>query len=206
MANAFDDVRLPDDVEAGAQGGPGFRTTIIIMGNGTEQRNQDWVKARGRWNVAYGIQTKADYVGTLGFFYARRGRLTGFRFKDWSDFEGTNELIGLGDGVNVDFQLIKVYSLLAGPYTRLITRPITGTVSVTKNDVVVLPADYTVDYDTGIITFDTPPATDVEVHATFEFDVPVRFDTDEFSLTLEATLAGAIGQLPILEIRDEAAP
>jgi uncharacterized protein (TIGR02217 family) len=196
---SFADVRLPEEVEQGANGGPGFKTTIIILGNGTEQRNQDWQEARGKWDVSYGVQNKEDYDLTLQFFYARRGRLTGFRFKDWSDFEVTDQLLGLGDGANLDFQLIRIYSAASGPYTRVITRPVASTIVVRVNDVV--NTNWTLQSG-GIIRFNMgfAPAVSAEVNADFEFDVPVRFDTDQFTLVLEPSTAAAIGNLPLLEI------
>ena len=60
MANDFDDVRLPEDIERGTMGGPMFKTTVITMASGKEQRNQDWEVVRGTYNVGYGIQKRSD--------------------------------------------------------------------------------------------------------------------------------------------------
>jgi uncharacterized protein (TIGR02217 family) len=40
---------------------------------------------------------------------------------------------------------------------------------------------WSVDTTTGLVTFGTPPVLGVEVTADFEFDVPVRFDTDHMA-------------------------
>jgi uncharacterized protein (TIGR02217 family) len=206
--NQFDNVRLPDDIEAGASGGPEFQTTIVAMGNGTEQRNINWLEARASWDIGYGIQSKVDYSLVRNFFYARRGRGVGFRFKDWSDFELEDELIGLGtsttgsDGLAA-FQIIKTYISGSASYIRIITRPVTPTLVVRVDDVVkTLTTHYTIDYDTGIITFVNPhrPTTGQEVRVDVEFDTPVRFDVDKFNLSLEATLAGMVQSLPVKEI------
>ena len=45
---------------------------------------------------------------------------------------------------------------------------------------------WSVDTTTGFVTFSTPPALEVEVTADFEFDVPVRFDTDHMAVTIES--------------------
>jgi uncharacterized protein (TIGR02217 family) len=40
---------------------------------------------------------------------------------------------------------------------------------------------WSIDTTTGIVTFSVPPALEAEVTADFEFDVPVRFDTDHMA-------------------------
>lgn len=201
---SFESVRLPDDIEAGAHGGPSFLTTIVAIGNGTEQRNIDWAEAKADWDIGYGIQTPADYAAARTFFYARRGRAVGFRFKDWSDFELQNELIGIGNGVTLTYQLTKTYTSGSASYVRVITRPVTPTLVVRVDGVVkTLTTHYTINYETGLITFTggNAPAAAKEVRVDCDFDVPVRFNTDKFDLRLEITLAGVVQSLPVLELR-----
>jgi len=54
---------------------------------------------------------------------------------------------------------------------------------------------------TGLVTFTTAPASGVQVTADFEFDVPVRFDSDQMDITLETYQLGSWGQISVLEIR-----
>jgi uncharacterized protein (TIGR02217 family) len=49
--------------------------------------------------------------------------------------------------------------------------------------------------------FPTPPASDVEITADFEFDVPVRFDTDHMAVTIETYQLHRWQQIPIVELR-----
>lgn len=194
---SFDDVRLPIDVERGASGGPRFRTSVTVLATGREQRNSDWPTQRGAWEIAYGIQSKADFAAVVAFFYARQGKARGFRFRDWSDYQATSEIIGTGTGAQTDFQLVKNYTSVV-TYQRRITRPVTGTVAVTVNGVT---APFTLQ-PLGIIRLNTAaPATQI-VRATYEFDIPVRFDTDDLNITMETYDAGTIDTLPILETRE----
>ena len=63
--------------------------------------------------------------------------------------------------------------------------------------------DYTVNYNTGIVTFNVGKAPGaVAVTATFEFDVPVRFDTDQLDITVDEYNRYSVNSLPIIEIRD----
>lgn len=199
---AFHDVRLDVDVERGARGGPQFKTTVIGVGSGSEQRNQEWVFARGTWDISYGLQNKVSYSALLDFFMARRGRFHAFRFKDWTDFEAAASQLGIGDNVNVDFQLVKLYTDAASTYTRKITRPITSTIQIFVDAALqTLTTHYTIGA-LGVITFVTAPAPAEVVTATFEFDVPVRFDLDELNIEALWYDAAEFPEINILEIRE----
>ncbi|MEO0381258.1 MAG: DUF2460 domain-containing protein, partial [Pseudomonadota bacterium] len=52
-----------------------------------------------------------------------------------------------------------------------------------------------------LITFQHPPERDVEITAGFEFDVPVRFDTDQIQTSVASFQAGSVPNVPILEVR-----
>jgi uncharacterized protein (TIGR02217 family) len=196
---AFHDVRLPDAIEQGASGGPTFQTTVIPMSSGAEQRNEDWVECLHSWELSYGVQNKLDYAQCRAFFFARRGRSNYFRFKDWSDYKLTDEPQGVGNGTNQIFQLIATYeSGGPNPYIRRITRPVGGTI-VWK--VAGVPVAFT-QGALGVFTLTTPPASLALVTASAEFDIPSRFDVDKFNLMLSLEDAGAIGSLPVIEVRE----
>jgi uncharacterized protein (TIGR02217 family) len=197
---AFHDVRLPEDVERGATGGPLFHTTIIDLANGSEQRNVDWSEARHEWELAYGVQNKEDYSVVRNFFFARRGMAHTFLFKDWSDYQLIDETQGVGDGLNSEFQLICTYENDGpSPYYRRITRPIEDTI-VWKVDGVVRGATHN---GLGVYTLSgAPPIDGAVVTASGEFDMCVRFNVDKFGLSLQVEDAGSIGSLPVIEVRE----
>jgi uncharacterized protein (TIGR02217 family) len=58
-----------------------------------------------------------------------------------------------------------------------------------------------VNVTTGLITFTTAPAIGVQITADFEFDVPVRFDTDHMAVTIETFRLHRWQQIPIVELR-----
>lgn len=200
---AFHDVRLNVDLERGARGGPGFLTTVIGYGTGFEQRNQGWSFARGTWDASYGVQDKDDYTLLIDFFVARNGRLHSFRFKDWSDFEAiTPQAFGLGDGVEVDFQLVKNYTDVGGGYVRRITRQIDSTLQVFLDGVLqTLTTDYTIGA-LGVITMVVAPAVAEVLTWTGEFDLPVRFDIDKLDLEVDWYNAAALPDIIIIELRE----
>jgi uncharacterized protein (TIGR02217 family) len=51
------------------------------------------------------------------------------------------------------------------------------------------------------VTFVVAPAAGAVVTAGFEFDVPVRFDTDRISASLAGFAAGEIPSIPVVEVR-----
>lgn len=206
---AFHEVRFPDDISRGARGGPERRTQIVELASGDEERNASWADSRRRYDVAYGIRRADDLAAVVAFFEARNGRLHGFRFKDWGDHKSclpsgtpapTDQQIGTGDGVATTFQLVKRYSSGAQSWTRAITKPVAGTVTIALNGA-PQPSGWSVSTSTGLVTFAAAPAADVAVTAGFAFDVPVRFDTDALDVTLDLERLGSITSIPLLEIR-----
>ena len=60
---------------------------------------------------------------------------------------------------------------------------------------------WAVDTTTGLITFTTAPAAGVAITMGFEFDVPVRFDTDMLDVTHDIERLGSITSIPLIEVR-----
>ena len=206
---AFHEVRFPDNISRGARGGPERRTQIVELTSGAEERNASWANSRRRYDVAYGIRRVDDLAAVVAFFEARSGRLHGFRFKDWADFKSclpsqtpapTNQPIGTGNGSATLFQLTKRYTSGAQSWTRAITKPVAGTVTVALNGT-PQASGWSVSTATGLITFTTAPAAGVAITAGFEFDVSVRFDTDALDVTLDLERLGSITSIPLVEIR-----
>jgi uncharacterized protein (TIGR02217 family) len=205
---SFDDVRFPTAISRGSSGGPERRTEIVVTGSGAEERNSRWADSRRRYDAGFGIRSLDDIHQVIGFFEERRGRLIGFRWKDHVDWKscapGTavsalDQIIGTGDGTRVSFQLVKRYGTGLRDHLRTITKPVAGSVRVAVAGSAV--TGFSVDHMTGIVTLAAAPAASAQVTAGFEFDVPVRFDTDQLRINLTQFAAGDIPQIPLVEIR-----
>ncbi|TJZ89696.1 TIGR02217 family protein [Paracoccus gahaiensis] len=206
---AFHEIRFPDNISRGARGGPERRTQIVELARGDEERNASWANSRRRYDVAYGIRRADDLAAVVAFFEARNGRLYGFRYKDWADYKSglpsqpvspVDQRIGTGDGSTANFSLIKRYVSGGQSWARAIVKPVTGTVRVAVNG--IEPASgWTVDAATGIVAFATAPPAGMAITTGFEFDVPVRFDTDMLDVTLDLERLGSITSIPLMEIR-----
>ncbi len=206
---AFHEVRFPDNISRGARGGPSRRTQVVELASGDEERNASWADSRRRYDVSYGVRRADDLASVVAFFEARNGRLHGFRFKDWSDYKSSapsaapaalDQLIGTGDGATTAFQLAKAYASAAQSWSRAITKPVAGSVLIAVNGV-AQPSGWTVDHSTGIVSFAAAPASGAAIRAGFEFDVPVRFDSDTLDVTLDIERLGSITSIGLVEIR-----
>lgn len=197
---AFHEVQFPPDISYGVTGGPEYSTDVVITGSGFEQRNINWSQARCKYQAAHGVKNENQMKRLLAFFRARRGKAYGFRFKDWLDYTGTGEIIGLGDGTTTAFQLIKTYTDDAG-YTevRKIRKPVAGTVKVYVDS--VRQTAVSVNVTAGIITFTTAPLEGAVITADYEFDVPVRFDTDHCPQSIKEWDIYSWDNIPLIEIR-----
>lgn len=197
---AFVEVQFPPDISYGSSGGPEYATDIVMSQNGHEQRNVSWAQARARYNVAHGVKTQAQLDALIAFFRARKGRAYGFRFKDWTDYSANNQGIGTGNGTTTQFQLKKLYASGAVNEPRVICKPVSGSVQVYKAGV-LQTSGVSVDLTTGIVTFSAAPTIGQAITASFEFDVPVRFDTDRLSATLDAYGITSWLDIPLIEVR-----
>lgn len=210
MASDFHEVRFPLDVSLGSRGGPVRRTDIVTLSSGREHRNSRWAQSRRRYDAGLGVRSVDALHAVIAFFEERRGRLYGFRFRDRTDWRSgapsmaptpLDQSIGTGDGTTRQFQLIKTYGSVHAPYQRVITKPVGTDIRVAVNGVEQPSGSaFSCDPATGIVTFVTAPAAGAAITAGFAFDVPVRFDTDELDIDLSAFEAGAIPQIPLIEI------
>lgn len=202
---AFHDIRFPTDIALDASGGPERRTRIVTLASGHEERNTPWALSRRRYDAGYGVRSLDDIHAVIAFFEARRGRLHGFRWKDWADYRSgspsapptpLDQRLATGDGTRATFPLVKTYASGPAAETRPVTHPVDGTVVAALDGI---PTPVTV--DGGTVTFATPPPIGAEITAGFEFDVPVRFDTDRLDINLAGFRAGEIPSIPLVEIK-----
>jgi uncharacterized protein (TIGR02217 family) len=83
-----------------------------------------------------------------------------------------------------------------------VTKPVEGTVTIALgNDPKLEGAEFTLNPTTGIVTFTDPPDIGAVITAGFEFDVPVRFDTDRIALSMASFKAGEVPDVPVIEVR-----
>jgi uncharacterized protein (TIGR02217 family) len=113
-------------------------------------------------------------------------------------------VIGTGTGTRATFQLQKTYGSAFAPWVREIKKPVSGTLKIAVGGAEQSESTaFAADLSTGVITFleGHIPADGASVTAGYEFDVPVRFDTDKLEINLSGFKSGAIPNIPIVEVR-----
>lgn len=207
----FHEVRFPAALSFGSTGGPERRTEIVTLANGYEERNTPWSQSRRRYDAGVALRSLDDIEKLIAFFEAREGQLFGFRWKDWADFKSCaptqqisheDQLIARGDGSSVTFDLTKAYRSGGQTYHRPVRKPVSGTVKLAVNGEPLREGfQFSLDTSTGQVTLDEPPVPEAEVTAGFEFDVPVRFDTDRIQCSVASFQAGDMPNVPVVEVR-----
>jgi len=212
LQSDFHEVRFPTDIAFGSSGGPERNTEIVTLGSGREKRNQRWSQSRRRYEAGYGIKDLDGLHEAIAFYEARRGPLFGFRYRDPLDWKSClplaapahdDQILGTGDGLAAVFQLVKSYGDGETAYVRDVMKPVQGTVLISLDNVLQTEGqDYLIDLESGIITFPPQniPAANVVVTAGFEFDVPVRFASDQLTVSIAAFTAGDVPSIPLLEL------
>lgn len=207
---AFHEIRFPANLSFGSIGGPERRTEIVTLANGFEERNTPAAHSRRRYDAGLGLRSLDDLEDLIAFYEARMGQLHGFRWKDWGDYKSCrpsqspsfmDQVLGTGDGVREVFELVKLYQSGAQSYSRLIKKPVVGTVTVAvAGDQKVETIEFTLDAARGEVCFTTPPPLGAIVTAGFEFDVPVRFDSDHLHVSVASFQAGDMPNVPVVEV------
>ena len=227
-------VRLNENIERGALGGGRFNTSVLELDSGFEKRNKNWSVPLSEFDIGFGLLLKfqadpadiqLDVDELINFFYIVNGMGDSWRMKDWSDFEIgyengstvgiSRQFLGLGDGVQTDFQFFKRYNY--GGHTfdrRSLTKLVDDNFIELAKDGIILTqggggAQYTIDADRGLFKLNTAPlatgGTGPGGEELLEFrcnyDLHVRLNTDDLKVNLEMFNAGSWPNIPVTELR-----
>jgi len=208
MPNFIEAPRFPENISYGSRGGPVWNTGIVITDSGAERRNQRWSYPRHEFDVAWGVKSLADMEDLISYFHVVAGKAIGFRYKDWMDYKSCDldVVITSSDCVlttasnTTAVQIYKTYTQGAYTRSRKILKPISTSVKVLVNGTALTTSQFAVDTTNGVINISAGYSTGVVIKAGFEFDVPVRFDTDSLSVNIEDYGAGS-AQVPLIELK-----
>lgn len=204
----FADVDFPLAIGREASVTAEFSTAIVTGQSGAEQRAPDWQDARLSYDVGPGVRSEADVRTLIAFYRARRGPAVAFRLRDPVDSStaadagepgASDALLGVGDGVQTDFALVKYYGEGAEAAVRRLTRPVAGSVVVAVDGAIV--SGWTLAAG-GVVSFAVPPPAGAAVTAGCRFDVPVRFAEDRLEVSRATFLAGEMTSVPLIAVRE----
>jgi uncharacterized protein (TIGR02217 family) len=185
---------FPDRIALGAERVPEWSTLLAENAAGYSVANQNWANALHTYDVSLTVRVASDYKAVLAHFHAVRGRAYSFPFKDFLDYaagptEGVTTLVS-----GSIYQLGKKYST-TNPYTRKITRPLSGTCTFFRTrSAVTTVITPTVDYTTGRVTVSGHSDGDIYTWAG-EFRVPVRYLSDRLPAAAVNKQSGGAGEL-----------
>ena len=214
----FYNVNLPHNISSGSQASLVTIVDIARAPDGSESRRSRRSQPLMRYDIGQNVRTLAHLYDVAALFRLMDGPLHSFALKDEKDYkscvpDGTiandDASIGTGDGTTAAFQLKKQYSLTLNDGSTVITTD--RTISIPKRTTVLIAVagsqktettHYTVDYDTGIVTFTAGniPTLGQAITAGFEFDVKVRFDIQDLNQVMEEWDSGSSPSIPLIEV------
>lgn len=220
----FLDEYLPDKIKGFPwTSTPRFSTTMTQVGSGAEHRNRNWLNPLHVFSAPEAITCHDELEDLKDHWMVCGGPFMTFPMRDPLDFASrrlvkanlgptvfrTDQLLGVGDGGTRVFQLRKAYTRGSTTVYRRITLPILESVligldALEPNDSGIDggPYDFTVERETGRITFTPAPEVGVAVTAGFYFDVPARFESDDsFDQVVKAFQVDGYADLSFTEVR-----
>jgi len=197
----FPTIIIEDYLAVGFTAGSVWETSDVRAISGFSQRNQQRVRAVHEYQYGGAETAIANLIAIKAFHFEVRGKLFTWLLKDWTDYIYAGELLGIGDGADTTYQVIRTYGTV-NPYVRDITAIKTGTLAVYVNGVEKFdPGDYTISA-TGLITFGVAPPSSQSVTADYEFYVPVRFQQDDCFIEITGRDA-SFGNISTLDAIEE---
>lgn len=193
---SFIEQRLLEKAAEGTQGGPTWATRQVALSNGMVRRNASRSRPLYRYVILFNNLLDDDHAEVLAAFNATRGGAYGFRLRDPREHSAVDVAFATGTGALQTAQLVLTYSWGSEQVVRPIRKPVAGV--VIKANGVVLP-DASVDTTTGIATFTAPAGETVTWSG--EFDVPVRFETDQLAWDYARAAQGFVlsADIPLVE-------
>jgi uncharacterized protein (TIGR02217 family) len=175
------DARMSEKAERGFSVVRASSTRVKDLKNGHERRNGEWVGRKRRYTAKYAGWTFDMREDLIAQNEVADGMLYSFRFKDWLEYRVTQQSLGVAPSGTTAVQLVKTYTKGSTTKTRNITKPVASTVIVYQDDGsgALVPKSVTVDDTTGLVTPTTSWTAGRPIAWSGDFDVCVRFATDE---------------------------
>jgi uncharacterized protein (TIGR02217 family) len=186
---AFLESQLDPLITKGAKSTIEWSRTKVYTHGGLLRQNFNWSTAKHFLDLSYRARPAAQYEALRDFFMVvMAGAYEGFRAKDWSNYELTQDNSELVLVTGSDYQIHRKHSAGGQEYLHPIKKP-TGTVTIIRNrSSVITVASATVDNETGIATIGGHVGGDTYT-AECEYDTPVTFEGDEWVTNLEVSTA-----------------
>lgn len=204
--------------------GPMFSTQLVVVDSGAEQANRRWYNPIRTISIPSGVRDHATFEALKDHWLVMGGPAHTWPWRDPTDFASCplleindvptialdDQVIGVGDGGTVEFQLTKTYTVGAQTYVRPINFPIVTSVLIGVDGVAPElaspvespPLSATVTREGGLVTFSYPPPVGAVLTAGFLFDLQVRFESDDtFRGIMRTFSVSGFADIPLQEVR-----
>jgi uncharacterized protein (TIGR02217 family) len=167
---------------------PTFQTRIQRAVSGRELRALDYPYPLWQFTLIFDLLRDNPAAGydelrtLMGFFMLCQGAFGTFLFRDPTDDRVTGQQIGVGDASTTVFQLQRAMgtTLPGGGFQEPIVAP--NIVSAVYLDgITQSPASYSVDPNTGLVTFETAPGGGLIITIDFSYYFRCRFVDDSYA-------------------------
>lgn len=202
---AFLEQRLSDEASRGSRGGPMATRTKVYSTSRRLYQNFPTSRPLQVYDYSFGNKLQADFEEIRAMFYVVFGTpYTGFRWKDWNDYQLTQSNSVLTFITGSTWQIYRRYALAGGVYwDRIIQKPNADIVVKRTRAAVVTTASATVDTATGIATISGHAGGDTYT-CEGSFDVPVTFAENEAlsNVELDGLSESEIQSLPSIRLEE----
>ena len=166
---------------------PTFQTRIQRAVSGRELRVLDYLYPLWQFALIYDFLRDDPAAGfdelrtLLGFFMLCQGAFGTFLFQDPTDCQVTGQQIGIGNASTTVFQLQRAMgtALPGGGFLEPIVAPKLVN-AIYFDGITQDPAKYSVDPNTGVVTFGTAPGSGLIITADFSYYFRCRFIDDRY--------------------------
>jgi len=189
----YHDVLLPDFLTIHLKGGPVFSTSTASTVSGREIRIYERQNAIQKYSLVGCRLSHDEFKKFNSFFRSRLGCAYAFRIRDHADFKIENQVIATADGSSKEFEIYKSYEDDACSYRRKI--PAIREDSIDANFIIE-----NIDRMNGIIHVRDLIASGSKLVLSAEFDVWVRFASDEFRYSSTSDGSILIEDLGLVEV------
>lgn len=208
-------ILFPEDISQGSRGGPMWRFDPVEVDSGHRSVNSPWDYPLHQYEAVYAVKRWPQLERLSAIFHLARGGAYDLLFKDPLDHKTCSisntpafddeTLIASAAGGETTVQLQKTYRAADidgtdATYTRKITRPAYGAALGLNGSSLTEGVDYTVDYDTGVVTFTALTLGDTLTWGGV-FYVPVVFMNAQLDHTLNNYIHGQTS-VPLREARE----
>lgn len=220
----FVDIYLPPNVQSyPCASSPVFSTTLVAVDSGDETANRNWKNPLQMFALSEAIRCHDAFEDLKEHWYVMGGPESLWPFRDPMDFascrltaanlvpaiSGLDQPLGVGDGTQRVYQMVKNYVRGAKTFSRQIQLPVVASTIVLIDGLAPGavpgpdgPYAATVEREGGTVTLDRNLAAGRVMTAGFLFDVPVRFENDNvLQLIVKAFQVSGMADFQLCEKR-----